>query len=192
MPPIDFSEFGDRELLREPLNVEINALIERGAAMELPRGYLGASAVGECLRRIQFDWWCQPMISDRVRLIFNRGHFFEAEAKKRLLNAGFTFAPKEALAFTTLEGYLQGHADGVITAGPTLPGVTLALPCVWECKALNVKNFRAVARDGLAKAFPRYLVQVQLYQHCLDKLKSGIVHHRQRRYLRAPALQAAL
>ena len=171
MTAIDFSDFCDREkLLREPLNVEINALIERAAAMELPRGFLGASAIGhECMRQIQFNWWCAPLLADRVRLIFDRGHFFEAEARKRLIAAGFAFAPKEALEFIALDGYLQGHADGVILAGPATPGAPMALPCVWECKALNAKNWRAVARDGLAKAFPRYLVQVQLYQRFLKQ-----------------------
>jgi hypothetical protein len=46
------------------VNTAINDAIERAAATaaELPRSYLGASIVGhECLRRIQFDWWCKPV-----------------------------------------------------------------------------------------------------------------------------------
>ena len=72
-------------------------------------------------------------------------------------------------------GDLQGHAEGVIIAAPAMPGAYLALPCVWEHKALNAKNFRAVARDGLARIFPRYSVQVCLYQKFLDKMNPALV-----------------
>ena len=57
----------------EPVNVAINDAIERAATRkaELPRPYLGASIVGaECLRKVQFDWWCHPTLSARVRDIF--------------------------------------------------------------------------------------------------------------------------
>jgi hypothetical protein len=176
MTAVDFSDADEHGCLaREPLNVEINVLIERAATTELPRGFLGASIVGHhCPRQIQFDWWCKPLLADRVRLIFERGHFFEAQARKRLVAAGFMFAPPEALAFVALDGFLQGHADGVVTAGPAMPGTYLPFPCVWECKALNTKNFRAVARDGLGKAFPRYVVQVGLYQHFLGVLNPAL------------------
>jgi hypothetical protein len=164
------------DITTEPLNAEINARIERSATSELPRGYLGASAVGhECARQSQFDWWCKPMLPARVRRIFDRGHFFEARTRAQLLQAGFAFAPPEALAFVALDGALQGHADGILIAGPPMPGAYLALPCVWEAKCLNNKNFRAVARDGLERAFPRYAVQISLYQKFLNKLNPALV-----------------
>jgi hypothetical protein len=173
---MDYSQAVD--LSDEPLNTEINALIERAAAatMELPRSYLGASILGhECDRQVQFDWWVQPLLPARVKTIFARGHFFEALMHERLIGAGFAFAPSEALEFVALDGYLQGHADGVVIAAPPLPGVYLATPCVWECKALNGKNWRAVSRDGLAKVFPRYSVQISLYQRFLDKTNPALV-----------------
>src|SRR5262249_17060100 len=52
----------------EPINTAINVALERAAktAAELPRPYLGASIVGsECLRRVQYDWWCSPVLSAR-------------------------------------------------------------------------------------------------------------------------------
>jgi hypothetical protein len=163
-------------LADEPLNIEINARIERTMIRELPRGYLGASAVGhECMRQTQYAWWSKPLLPARVRSIFDRGHYFEVYTRQRLVNAGFVFAPPETLAFTALNGDLQGHADGVIIAGPHLPGAYLPTPCVWEHKALNAKNFRAVARDGFARTFPRYAVQVALYQRFLDKLNPASV-----------------
>jgi hypothetical protein len=143
---------------------------------ELPRGYLGASAVGhECMRQVQYAWWAKPLLPARVRSIFDRGHYFEAYTRQRLVNAGFAFAPAEALKFVALNGDLQGHADGIIIAAPAMPGAYLALPCVWEAKALNNKNFRAVARDGFARTFPRYAVQVCLYQKFLDQLNPALI-----------------
>jgi hypothetical protein len=44
------------------INVAVNGAIERATmlAAELPRPYLGASIVGgECLRKVQYDWWCR-------------------------------------------------------------------------------------------------------------------------------------
>jgi hypothetical protein len=56
-----------------------------------------------------------------------------------------------------------------------MPSVSLAFPCVWECKALNAKNWRAVNKDGFAKTFPRYATQVALYQHFLGKAKPALI-----------------
>lgn len=155
----------------EPINTAINAALERAAktAAELPRPYLGASIVGsECLRRVQYDWWCSPVLSARTREIFARGHHHEARMREQLSAAGFKFAPREALAFTAANGDLRGHADGVILAGPDLPGAHLIYSCVWECKALNAKNWRALERDGLEKTFPKYAAQTALYQAYLN------------------------
>jgi hypothetical protein len=179
MSAIDFSDADVHErALSAPLNVAINSAVERAAAnkAEMPRSYLGASIVGhECLRHIQYDWWCAPELPARVRMLFDRGHSFEALVRAQLIAADFVFAPPSALEFIALDGHLQGHADGVIIAGPMLPGAYLALPCIWECKALNAKNWRAVCRDGFAETFPRYASQVTLYQHFLDKLNPALV-----------------
>jgi hypothetical protein len=155
----------------EPINGAINEAIERAAttAAELPRPYLSASIVGhDCLRRIQFDWWCKPELAARMREIFDRGHYFEGRTRRHLLAAGFKFAPPEVLAFSAAGGALRGHPDGIITDGPQLPGLYLIYPLLWEHKAVNAKNWRAVERDGLEKVFPQYAAQVALYQAYLD------------------------
>jgi hypothetical protein len=111
----------------EPINVAVNEAIERAAATaaELPRPYLGASIVGhECPRRVQFDWWCKPVLAARVREIFARGHHFEAQSRDRLVAAGFKFAPPEVLGFSAVNGALRGNADGIIIAGQTCPAPT--------------------------------------------------------------------
>ena len=159
-------------LSSEVVNVAINDAIERAGAAkaELPRPYLGASIVGnECLRKVQYDWWCKPTLSSRVRDIFERGHYFENVARQHLIAAGFKFAPPEVLAFSAVNGDLRGHADGIIIAGPSpLNGAYFNYPFLWECKCLNAKNWRALERDGLEKTFPQYAAQVALYQAYLD------------------------
>jgi hypothetical protein len=153
----------------EPINVAVNEAIERAAAAtaELPRPYLGASIVGsECLRKVQFDWWCKPTHSARLREIFARGHYFEAQSRERLIAAGFEFAPPEVLGFSAVNGALCGNADGIIIAG--LPGAYLIYPLLWEHKAINARNWKALERDGLEKTFPQYAAQVSLYQAYLN------------------------
>jgi hypothetical protein len=155
----------------EPVNVAINDAIERAAATtdELPRPYLGASIVGsECLRKVQFDWWCKPLLPARTREIFARGHYFEQQSREFLRQAGFKFAPPEASGFTAVNGLLRGHTDGIIIAGPGLAGISLNFPLVWEHKAINAKNWRALERDGIDKVFPQYAAQVAIYQAYLD------------------------
>ena len=108
----------------EPINAAINNAIEHvtTTAAELPRLYLGASIVGSvCLRKVQYDWWCQPMHSARLREIFARGHYFEQQSRQHLSAAGFKFAPPEALGFSAVNGALRGNADGIIIAGQTCP-----------------------------------------------------------------------
>ena len=164
-------------LALEPINTMINDAIERAAAtaVELPRPYLGASIVGHgCARRIQFDWWCKPMLAARTHEIFGRGHYFEERARQQFIAIGFKFAPPEALAFSAAGGAFRGHADGIIIHGPDLPGVYLIYPLVWEHKAVNAKNWRAVERDGLEKTFPQYAAQISLYQAYLDSANPAL------------------
>ena len=88
--------------------------------------------------------------------------------RRGLIAAGFKFAPPEALAFSAAGGALRGHADGIIVHGSDLPGAYLIYPLIWECKAVNTKNWRAIERDGLEKTFPHYAAQVAIYQAYLD------------------------
>jgi len=154
-----------------PVNVAFNDAIERAAAAtaKLPRPFLGASMVGsECLRKIQYDWWCKPMLAARTREIFARGDYFETRMREQLIAAGFKFAPFEVLGFTAVNGDLRGQADGIIIVGPDLPGVYLNFPFLWEHKAINAKNWRAIEREGLEQTFPQYAAQVALYQAYLE------------------------
>jgi hypothetical protein len=147
-----------------PISLAINELIERAEPHEENvRQYLGASAIGsECLRRIQFDWLCTPELMSRTRDIFRRGHLLEELSRQHFIRGGFTFAPAERVRFSAVAGLFRGHADGILIGGPALPGV--GYPCVWEHKALNDRNWRAIEREGLEKSFAHYVAQVALYQ----------------------------
>jgi hypothetical protein len=157
-------------LASAPLNEELNALIE---AAEPPspneRQYLGASQIGsECLRRIQFDWWVDPVFPSRVRDIFSRGHSFEELSRRHLIRVGFRFASEQEmpLGFTAAKGLFRGHVDGVLLDGPKLPG--LIYPAVWEHKCVKAQSWRNIERHGLLKDFEYYARQVAIYQAYLD------------------------
>jgi len=150
----------------QPISIALNAVIDASVVREETRGYLGASAVGhECLRRIQFDWMCDPEHPARLRDIFDRGHYFEQRTRAHFTNAQFKFAPDDRLRFTALDGMLSGHADGIFLDGPKISDI--AYPCLWEHKAVNAKGWRGLDRDGLGKAYPQYAAQVAIYQHFL-------------------------
>src|SRR5262245_961033 len=118
-------DFNRAHLSDTPLNIAINKSIEDAVPpSQNERRYLGASAIGsECLRKVQYDWMCDPIFPARIKDAFARGHFFEELSQQHLIRIGFRFTASERLAFTGVEGLFRGHADGIITAGPDLPGV---------------------------------------------------------------------
>jgi hypothetical protein len=124
-------DFNRNELSAAPAGIVINALLEAGARAdaETTRNYLGASAVGHpCLRKVQYDWMCDPVHASRTRDIFARGHFFEQQTRKHFAKAAFQFADKDRLEFKAIDGWLRGHADGIFLNGPDIPGV--GYPCL--------------------------------------------------------------
>jgi hypothetical protein len=160
-------DFNPDTLSATPISLAVNEAIERGRVPEINvRQYLGASSIGSpCLRQIQYGWMCDPVHPGQLQDIFARGHLFEDMVRAHMVRAGFEFAPVERLAFSTFNGAFRGHADGVLTRGPTR--LSLAYPCVWEHKALGDKGWRALDRDGLDKAYPHYVAQILMYQHFL-------------------------
>src|SRR5271166_1273428 len=137
-------DFNHEILSAQPVNKLINELIE---AAEPPgkntRQYLGASAIGsDCLRKIQYDWFCDPHFPARTKDIFTRGHYFEEVTRRHLIAAGFKFAPAEQLEFTAADGLFCGHADGILLEGPKVP--ELIYPAIWEAKCLNDKGWKAI------------------------------------------------
>jgi hypothetical protein len=161
-------DFNRSNLSDRPISQLVNELIERAEPPnENYRQYLGASSIGsECLRKVQYDWMCDPVFPARIRDIFARGHFFEEVTRNHLIAAGFKFAPSERLEFKAADGLFRGHADGILIAGPQLPA--LRFPCLWEHKALKARGWEAIERDGLAGLYAPYAGQVAIYQAYLD------------------------
>jgi hypothetical protein len=93
---------GRANLSNDPLHIAISDCVEQASvrkhANDQARGYLGASLIGdECLRKIQFEWMVTTgSFPSRVHSIFARGHYFEAETRQLLVDAGFVFAPEIA------------------------------------------------------------------------------------------------
>src|SRR5262249_9856451 len=155
----------------EPINTAINAALERSVATtERPREqYLGASILGhECLRRIQFEWWCRSEIRAQDNERFRRGDYFAERMRRHLVAAAFKFALSAACEFTAVEGTMRGHEDGIIIHGPDLPGAYVIYPLIWEHKCLKATSYREIERDGLEKKHSNYLVQIVLYQAYLN------------------------
>lgn len=147
-----------------PINQLVNDLIERAEPPgENYRRYLGASSIGnECLRKVQYDWMCDPQFPGRIKDIFARGHFFEEVSRQHLKAAGFKFAPAEQLEFKVADGLFRGHADGILISGPQLPA--LRYPALWEHKCVKAKGWKAIERDGLTGLYEIYAAQVAIYQ----------------------------
>jgi hypothetical protein len=161
-------------LSAQPINERINTLIEQTMpASENFRRYLGASAIGaECLRKIQYDWMCDPVFPARVKDIFVRGHFFERLTRKHLKAAKFEFAPAKRLRFESADGLFRGHADGILTGGPQLPA--LQYPALWECKCVKAKGWKAIERDGLIGLYTIYAAQIAIYQAYLEVINPAL------------------
>jgi hypothetical protein len=161
-------DFNRANLSENLLNTLINQLIEQAEPpRENNRQYLGASAIGsECLRKVQYDWMCDPQFPARLYDIFGRGHFFEDVTRHHLIAAGFKFAPPDQLEFSAVEGLFRGHADGILVDGPQIPA--LRYPCVFEHKCLNAKGWKAIERGGLTGLYAPYAAQVATYQAYLD------------------------
>jgi hypothetical protein len=161
-------DFNRDNLAAAPISTAINEAIDRARPAEVNvRQYLGASSIGSpCARQVQFDWMVDPVHEGQLQDIFARGHMFEDMVREHMIRAGFKFAPVDRLAFSAFGGTFRGHADGILTGGPALPG--LGYPCVWEHKCLGEKGWRALDREGLAAAYPHYLAQVLMYQRFLS------------------------
>ncbi|MBF0423266.1 MAG: hypothetical protein HQL73_09770, partial [Magnetococcales bacterium] len=113
------------------INYLIDTVLETEDRTKEPRSYLGASRLGvSCERALQFEYAHAPKdtgrdFSGQLLRIFAAGHLFENLASKWLRMAGFElFTTKgnrpngEQFGFEAARGRIQGHVDGILTAGP--------------------------------------------------------------------------
>ena len=163
------------------LSDQITALIDAGMrqthATRGQRTYLGASRIGvACERALQYEYADAPVdpgrdIDGRLLRVFERGHVIEDCVAEWLRAAGFDLRTRDnngnQYGFEALDGRIQGHADGVIVAGPNL-GFGSGYPALWECKCLGAKAWRDLAKRRLAVTKPIYAAQIALYQAYLE------------------------
>ncbi|MBC22299.1 MAG: hypothetical protein CMJ32_00075 [Phycisphaerae bacterium] len=167
-------DFNSRNTKADRFVALIDAAIDRFAANEKPRKYLGGSAVGEtCLRRLQFDYQGAPQdegagFTARTRRIFHRGHQGEEWVADWIRGAGFNLKTEKAkggqFGFEDCDGRFKGHIDGVIIEGPE----GFDYPALWENKVLGSKGYGQLVKHGVAKAYPKYAAQVATYQAYLQ------------------------
>jgi len=167
-------DFNSRRTRRDALCESIVSRIDAGieAEQEKPRDYLGASQIGdECARRIQYELMRAPAapLSGRIRRIFARGTRLEEDVAQWLRLGGWRVVTERGgkqIGFAVANGRLRGHVDGAVLEGPEIEGAEY--PCIWENKVLGAKGWKSVAKDGVAKAYPKYADQIALYQVYLD------------------------
>lgn len=166
----------------EMINDRIDAALVAEESTQKPRSYLGASRLGvSCERALQFEYAHAPKDAGRefdgqLLRIFAAGHLFEDMAIKWLRMAGFKLATQredgEQFGFSTAGGRIQGHVDGILTAGPD--GVAMGYPALWECKSLNDKSWKDTVKRGVAISKPVYAAQVAIYQAYMEPQIPGI------------------
>lgn len=152
-----------------------NKLIENYRSQE-KRNYLGASGLGdECARRIQYQYMhIEPKIKATQVRTFDIGHCLEALVAQWLITAGIALYTRDAkgnqFGFSTADGKMQGHVDGIIFTFPEELDCTVTSQgsALWECKTMNSKNWQETTKHGVFAAKFVYYVQIQLYLAYMD------------------------
>jgi len=153
----------------------IDAALEAQNAQQTSRDYLGGSRLGvECQRALQFEFFHTPKdegkdFDGRTLRIFRIGHELEKLIVEWLRTAGADARNQNKdgyqFGFTTGNGYIRGHIDGVIVGGVEDFG---PFPRLLEIKTANGKNWREMEKKKIKKAKWFYYVQCQLYMAYME------------------------
>lgn len=169
--------------ITERLSELVDAATVRVRSQEEPRTYLGASLLGyACDRRLGYEFFktaAHEGFKGNTYRLFDTGHDAEERVKKYLEYAGFTIKSERSrggqFGFGLWpddahpKGRVSGHTDGIITEAP----INMAVPAIWENKAMNNSRWEGVSRQGLKLAEPEYYVQVQLYMGLIREGKQA-------------------
>lgn len=162
-----------KQTYAERLRQAVDAALEKESAAQARRGYLGASMLGgPCARAIQYGYMGAPVdagFSGKTLRIFEVGHRLEDMAITWLRKAGLDLRNQKPdgaqFGFSVADGRIRGHIDGVVVGGPADLG---PYPYLFEHKALGVKSWAKMAKDGLHASNQTYAAQVALYQAYMD------------------------
>lgn len=176
LPPGDPRDPRD---VSDRVNAHIDAAFRAKREAEPKREYVGASAIGdECLRKLQLGYLQVPVDREpagNMLRIWETGHVFEREIANWLQMAGFDVEvvdpeTKKQFGFSVLDEEGQGHFDGICRGGP----IPLAYPFMWECKALNRKNWNDVKKRSVPISKPVYAGQIAIGQGYLNLLNPAM------------------
>ncbi len=134
-----------------------------------PRPHLGASLIGhDCLRYLWYVFrWAYKVEHDGQRLrLFETGNLEEARLIKELRLAGYEVLDREdghQLRFKDHNGHFCGSVDGKIQINNEW--------FLLEIKTHGQKSFDYLKKNGVKKAKPMHVAQMQIYmkQLILDK-----------------------
>ena len=135
-----------------------------------PRGYLGASIIGEeCSRKLWYGYHRPSTITNpRTLRIFRLGDILETEIVRLLRLAGFEVQDVKEdgsqFGFKMFDGKFAGHTDGFIKGIPEAPTKTH----VAEYKSYNKQRFEALKKDGLRRTAPTYVAQMMVYMGAFE------------------------
>ena len=131
---------------------------------ERPRPHLGASLLGHHCDRylwLTFRWAVQEQFKGRILRLFRRGQLEETTVVQDLRSIGCTITNTgDQQSRVDFGSHVSGSMDGCIQQG--LPGYERE-KLVLEIKTHSAKSFAELARDGVSKAKPQHLVQMQAY-----------------------------
>jgi hypothetical protein len=146
-----------------------DAIIKQNKA-QIPRNYLGASRLGvECARSLQFEFFDTQKDEGRefngqTLRIFQVGHTLEELIINWLRLSGVNVVNydknNKQFGFSTANGLIKGHVDGIIKGGNEEFG---PFPRLLEIKTANSKKWKEFEKNKLKKANPVYFTQIQLY-----------------------------
>ena len=175
-------DYNSRPKTVDHINAAVDAALVAREAEAPTRSYLGGSRLGHpCERALQFEFTQAPKddgagFNGRTLRIFAIGHALEDSAIDWLRNAGFDLHTRrgdgQQFGFSVAGGRIRGHVDGIIAAGPPIPG--LAFPALWECKTMNAKSWRETSAKGVAASKPVYAAQIAVYQAYMDASVPGV------------------
>ena len=170
--------------LPEPVNRTAAAIYARYKRNneDWRRPHLGASIIGsECMRHLwySFRWASDPDFEGRLLRLFERGQREEEWIVQELRLLGIQVETEDKSQAVDLEtkkhpqyrfaevgGHFGGSCDGVALG-------VLEAPKTWhllEVKTANDRLFKLMQKNGVAKAEPKHVSQMQCYMHGL-KLK---------------------
>jgi hypothetical protein len=125
---------------------------------------LGGSQIGaECDRAIWYGFrWAYPpeSFSGRMLRLFETGQVYERRLLDELRRAGVSvYGDQDELS--ALGGHFVAKIDGRALRVPDAPKAEHLV----EIKTHNEKSFKALVKDGVAKAKPQHFAQMQTYMH---------------------------